>query len=252
MAYANVKPQQLLDPSSVKKVACSALEVDISSNFILNRFQLVTKTNSTHTNPGIEAIWHDEHVRRQKLAESYGGDSQKLNAVHIGITLMPISTNLLINVLHLQLPVLQVPPTQERPNVEIAESHHFYRAALESKLLSLDQTVSGEQTLADQTQISNINITLQTSAKEQRRQFNLQKLLVNAVYPEECSQYAQEQLINASTIQNHLSGSGSVHSPVQDAQNEDDAAFLDDTLVDEELQQQANGPVPHDATRKRI
>ncbi|TDG44390.1 hypothetical protein AWZ03_009193 [Drosophila navojoa] len=226
VAYANVKPQQLLDPSSVKKVACSALEVDISSNFILNRFQLVTKTNSTHTNPGIEAIWHDELVRRQKLAESYGGDSQKLNA----------------------LPVLQVPPTQERPHVEIAESHNFYRAALESKLLSLDQTVSGEQTLADQTQISNINITLQTSAKEQRRQFNLHKLLVNAVYPEECSQEAQDQLINASTIQNHLSGSGSVPSLGQDVENEDDAAFLDDTLVDEELQQQANGPVPHDAT----
>lgn len=146
--------------------------------------------------------------------------------------------------------MLQVPPTQERSNVEIAESHNFYRAALESKLLSLDQTVSGEQTLADQTQISNINITLQTSVKEQRRQFNLQKLLVNAVYPEECSQDAQQQLINASAIQNHLSGSGSAHSLVRD--EEDDAAFLDDTLVDEELQQQANGPVPHDATCKLL
>lgn len=148
--------------------------------------------------------------------------------------------------------MLQVPPTQERPNVEIAESDNFYRAALESKLLSLEQTVSGEQTIADQTQISNINITLQTSAKEQRRQFNLRKLLVNAVYPEECSQDAQQQLVNASVIQNHLSGSGSAHSLVRDAENEDEAAFLDDTLVDEELLQQANGPVPHDATCKHI
>ncbi|XP_064541449.1 DNA polymerase zeta catalytic subunit isoform X2 [Drosophila montana] len=222
--YANVKPEQLLDTSCVKKIACSALEVDINSNFILNRFQLVTKSNTTHTNPGIEAIWHDEHVRRQKLAQSYGADSQKLNA----------------------LPVLQVPPTQERPNVEVAESDSFYRAALESKLLSLEQTLSSDQTLSDQTQISHANVTLQTSAKEQRRQFNLQKLLVNAVYPDECTQDAQQLLMNASVIQNHLSGSGSLQSLVPDVANSE-AAFLDDTLVDEQLME-TEGPVPHDAT----
>ncbi|ALC40814.1 mus205 [Drosophila busckii] len=217
LAYANVKPQQLLDPNLVKKVACSALELDINSNFILNRFQLVTKSNATHTNPGIEAIWHDEHVRRQKLAASYGNDQEKLQA----------------------LPVLQVPPTQERPHVEVAESDNFYRAALESKLISLEQTLSEEQTLSDVTSVSNANITLQTSAKEQRRKFNLQKLLVNAVYPEECSQEAQQSLVNASFIQNHLTGSGSVQSiePEQD--------FLDETLIDEQL---IAGPVPHEAS----
>lgn len=79
--YANVKPQQLLDTSCLKKMACSTLEVDISSNFILNRFQMVVKSSSGHTNPGIEAIWNDEHIRRQKVAQSYNGDEQKLNAV---------------------------------------------------------------------------------------------------------------------------------------------------------------------------
>ncbi|KAL7738667.1 hypothetical protein ACLKA6_006953 [Drosophila palustris] len=224
--YANVKPQQLLDISSAKKVACSTLELDISSNFILNRFQLVTKSNSTHTNPGIEAIWHDEQLRRQKLAQSLDADQQKLNAI----------------------PVLEVPPTQERPNVEIAESDVFYRTALESKLLSLDQTSSSDQTLLEQTQVSHVNVTLQTSVKEQRRTFNLQKLLANLVYPEECSQEAQQQLVNASFIQNHLSGSGSLQSFVQDVdRKEENDAYLDDTLIDEQLVL-SQGPMPHDAT----
>jgi len=64
-------------------VACSALEVDVSSNFILNRFQLVAKSKSNHTNPGIEAIWNDEKLRRQKLVEKHtdAGDEEKAEAV---------------------------------------------------------------------------------------------------------------------------------------------------------------------------
>lgn len=72
-----------MDTSCLKKMACSTLEVDISSNFILNRFQTVIRNKSGHTNPGIEAIWNDEHVRRQQVAESYNGDEQKLNAVTV-------------------------------------------------------------------------------------------------------------------------------------------------------------------------
>ncbi|KAH8413614.1 hypothetical protein KR222_002011 [Zaprionus bogoriensis] len=224
--YAHVKPQQLLDTSSLKKMACSTLEIDISSNFILNRFQMVVRSASGHTNPGIEAIWNDEHVRRQKLAQSYEGNEQQLNA----------------------LPVLQVPPTQERPNIEIAESDIFYRSALESKLMTLEHTLSGDQTLSDQTSVSTANVTLQTSAKEQRRMFNLQKLLVNAVYPEECTQEAQQQLVDASFIQNHVATGGS-YSQKEEQQQEanDEAAFLDDTLIDEQLQQ-TQGPLPLDAT----
>ncbi|XP_030377595.1 DNA polymerase zeta catalytic subunit [Scaptodrosophila lebanonensis] len=238
--YPKINPQQLLDPSRVKKVACSALELDINANFILNRFQIVTNSNTKHTNPGIEAIWMDEHVRRQKLAQTYVGDPEKLNG----------------------LPPLELPPTQPRTLVEPAESDIFYRTALQSKLLALEQSVtsgSGPQT-SDLTLDSTIqaqvsNLTLHTSlpiqnasAKEQRRTFNLQKLLANSVYPEECTQ-AQKQLVNASFIQNHVSNSSnSSILSISHAQN-DDTAYLDDTLVDEELEQlKSPVSVPLDST----
>lgn len=64
-------------------MACSALEVDVSSNFILNRFQLVSKAKGNHTNPGIEAIWNDEKMRRQNLVQKHteAGDEDKVLAV---------------------------------------------------------------------------------------------------------------------------------------------------------------------------
>ncbi|KAI8037098.1 hypothetical protein M5D96_009844 [Drosophila gunungcola] len=228
--YANVKPAQLLDTVSVRKVACSALEVDVSSNFILNRFQLVAKSKGSHTNPGIEAIWNDESLRRQKLVEKHtaAGDEEMVQAV----------------------PVLKLPPTQERPQIEIAESDVFYRTALESKLMTLEQSTLSDQTLSDQTALA--NATMQTTlpgSKEQRRTFNLQKLLANAVYPEECSQDQQQLLVNASFIQNHVtcSNSNNVSLPVPN----DVSEFMDETMVDEELilsLTQPHGTVPHDAT----
>ncbi|XP_017025136.1 DNA polymerase zeta catalytic subunit isoform X1 [Drosophila kikkawai] len=230
--YPNVKPAQLLDTISVRKVACSALEVDVSSSFILNRFQLVTKSKGRHTNPGIEAIWNDESMRRQKLVEKHtaAGEEEKVQAV----------------------PELKLPETQERLLVERAESDIFYRTALESKLMTLEQSTLSDQTLSDQTSVA--NVTMQTtlpSSKEQRRTWNLQKLLANAVYPEECSQDQQQLLVNASFIQNHVacsSGSGSnVSLPVA----KDDSECMDATLVDEELilsLSQPHGAIPHDAT----
>ncbi|KAH8290298.1 hypothetical protein KR054_001671 [Drosophila jambulina] len=230
--YPNVKPAQLLDTISVKKVACSALEVDVSSSFILNRFQLVTKGKGRHTNPGIEAIWNDESMRRQKLVDKHtaAGEEEKVQGV----------------------PELKLPETQERLLVERAESDIFYRTALESKLMTLEQSTLSEQTLADQTSVANVTMqtTLPTS-KEQRRTWNLQKLLANAVYPEECSQDQQQHLVNASFIQNHVacsSGSGSnVSLPIA----RDDSEYMDATLVDEELilsLSQPHGAMPHDAT----
>ncbi|EDW31663.1 GL10839 [Drosophila persimilis] len=230
--YPNVKPEQLLETSSVKKMACSSLEVDVSSNFILNRFQLVAKGKGSHTNPGIEAIWNDENVRRQKLAQSYAAaaDEQKLNAI----------------------PVLQLPPTQPRLHVEVAESDVFYRTALESKLLTLEQSTLSDQTLSDQTHLG--NSTMQTTlpnSKEQRRTFNLQKLMANAVYPEECSQDQQQQLVNASFIQNHVASSSNGSLFGASFAEKDESACMDETLVDEELVlslTQPLGAVPHDAT----
>ncbi|KAH8316357.1 hypothetical protein KR067_005684 [Drosophila pandora] len=232
--YANVKPAQLLDVRNAKKMACSALEVDVSSNFILNRFQLVTKAKGNHTNPGIEAIWNDEKMRRQKLVQKHteAGDEDKVLAV----------------------PVLQLPPTQERTQVEIAESDVFYRTALESKLMTMDQSTMSEQTLSDQTHIG--NVTAQTtlpSAKEHRRTFNLQKLLANAVYPEECSQDQQQQLVNASFIQNHVACSNNSNTSIltTPTAERDESEDMDETLVDEELilsLTQPSGAMPHDAT----
>ncbi|XP_026835278.1 DNA polymerase zeta catalytic subunit isoform X1 [Drosophila erecta] len=225
--YANVKPAQLLDIISVKKVACSALEVDVSSNFILNRFQLVAKSKSSQTNPGIEAIWNDEKLRREKLVEKHtnAGDAEKV-------------------------PVLQLPPTQERHRIEIAESDIFYRTALESKLMSLEQSTLSEQTLSDQTTLS--NVTMQTTlpgTKAQKRTFNLQKLLANAVYPEECSQDQQQLLVNASFIQNHVTCGYS--SNVCQSTPNDESEYMDETVVDEDLilsLTQPHGAIPHDAT----
>lgn len=79
--FKQLQENQVLDINVVKKISCSSLEVDIGSNFILNRFQLITKTNTTHTNPGIESIWNDERLRRQKLAKTLEDDEEKLNAV---------------------------------------------------------------------------------------------------------------------------------------------------------------------------
>lgn len=81
--FKNLHESQILDFNIVKKLSCSSLEVDIGSNFILNRFQLIAKTNTTHTNPGIESIWNDERLRRQKLAKTMEDDEVKLNAVSL-------------------------------------------------------------------------------------------------------------------------------------------------------------------------
>lgn len=249
--YSNVKPEQLLDTISVRKVACSALEVDVSSSFILNRFQLVTKSKGRHTNPGIEAIWNDESMRRQKLVEKHAAAGEEEKEQAVGKVNLPECSFLNANYTF-QVPELKLPETQERNLVEIAESDVFYRTALESKLMTLEQSTMSEQTLADQTSLA--NATMQTTivpptSKEQRRTWNLQKLLANTVYPEECSQDQQQHLVNASFIQNHVtcSSGSSVSLPVA----RDDSECLDETLVDEELilsLSQPHGAMPHDAT----
>jgi len=148
------------------------------------------------------------------------------------------------------VPVLQLPPTQERHQIEVAESDVFYRTALESKLMTLEQSTLSEQTLSDQTTLA--NVTMQTTlpgSKEQRRTFNLQKLLANAVYPEECSQDQQQLLVNASFIQNHVTCGNGNNVSISTPTNESD--YLDNTLVDEELilsLTQPHGAMPHDAT----
>lgn len=82
VAVKAISEAQLLDCDIAKKISCCSLECDIGSSFILNRFQLVTKgKNSLHSNPGIESIWNDEKLRREKLFETFKDDEEKLKGV---------------------------------------------------------------------------------------------------------------------------------------------------------------------------
>ncbi|XP_037953294.1 DNA polymerase zeta catalytic subunit [Teleopsis dalmanni] len=211
---------QVLDCSTIKKQTVSLIEVDIGSNFILNRFQLLAKNNSIHTNPGIEAIWQDESLRRQKLKQNLANDEEQTK----------------------EIPPLKVPDTQERPFVQIAESDAFYRAGLFSKLIPLEMSTS-DQTI-NSTIASSLSTTIlnkpEISQKEQKRTFNLKKLIANAVYPEECSQ--NDNLINASYIENHLpnnsifkANSDDFNQELLPDANNSENVFLEETLVDEEL-----------------
>lgn len=153
----------------------------------------------------------------------------------------------------MKIPPLEIPATQERPDALPTESETFYRTALLSKLLAmetspLDSTQNTIQTL-NCTDISSIalNTNTTTLSKQQKRTFNLSKILQNSVYPEECTQ--NDNLINASVIQNHLSGNSSLEQTmlmfsneaqsgdkvVESKINDEEDVFLDDTIVDEEL-----------------
>lgn len=113
-----------------------------------------------------------------------------------------------------------------------------------------------ETSVLESTQISNqtlnssniSNITLNPSNislnKQQKRTFNLTKILQNSVYPEECTQ--NDNLINASVVPNHLSNtsffeqslminSNETKEPENQNVPEDESIFLEDTIVDEEL-----------------
>ncbi|XP_055919384.1 DNA polymerase zeta catalytic subunit isoform X2 [Eupeodes corollae] len=190
---------QILDSSIAAKQSTSKLEVDISCCFILNRFQLENKT-STHANPGIESIWQDEKVRRQNL-------SKDLKTI----------------------PPLAIPPSQERPDVKPTNSEDFYRVALLSKLQQLENP-------ADETMNETIE-TIKFVTTEKKKTFNLSKLLINAVYPEECTQ--DDLLTNASVIDNHFPSGSLLDSSNRFSKSpstqESDNSFMDETIVDEDL-----------------
>lgn len=57
------------------------------------------------------------------------------------------------------MPDLELPPTQERYNVQPTESDIFHRTVLQSKLMALELSVTGNVSQADQS----TNLTLQTS-----------------------------------------------------------------------------------------
>lgn len=53
---------------NILRISTSRHEVDIAAAFILNRFELLS-SQSGNTNPGIESIWEDERLRRQKMQD---------------------------------------------------------------------------------------------------------------------------------------------------------------------------------------
>lgn len=130
----------------------------------------------------------------------------------------------------------------------------------------MENTQLSDQTIDCTLQTNSSNISVNSSlviSKQQKRTFNLVKMLQNSVYPEECSQ--NENLVNASFVENHLSNNNafqqSLYTDLSDLDQsesrkilEDESIFLEDTIVDEELVlslTQAQDPhVPHNATRK--
>lgn len=236
-----INPAQMQDSNQVKKVSCSILELDVNSCFILNRFQLLqsakshnTTVSRPHTNPGIEALWADEKLRRQQLIKQFAGNVEKLE----------------------QIPALEVPPPDDRNQCpDTVESEIFHRTALWNKILEYNKSQS-ETILNDSLDVTT-NMTTLLNQQQQREImkdkmpghskstiFSISKLLTNSIYPEECSQDSIEKnrdIINASTVLDHLSRKDSTSSESDlemdntNLTQDNSLCYLDDTVVDEEL-----------------
>lgn len=182
---------------------------------------------------------------------------------------------------------MELPPTQERCNVQPTESDIFHRTVLQSKLVALELSATGNVSQADQS----MNLTLQTSSANfsllksgdkdqvnysniclykmkvmfniccfQNHTFNLRKIIGNAIYPEECA--PDENLVDASFIENHVFQNGFLVSgsviqstatpPInKEIADRGDSLFLDDTVVDEELFSNLNAETPKQSNTSR-
>ena len=58
-----VDPSAILE--NIERISTSKIEIDVPASHILNRLEINTK-KSDHENPGIESIWTDERLRREK------------------------------------------------------------------------------------------------------------------------------------------------------------------------------------------
>lgn len=153
---------------------------------------------------------------------------------------------------------MEIPATQERPNVQPADSEIFYKTGLVNKLLAMADTSMADTSQSInctlQSNISNATLlesTNQSVLKQHRKQtFNLAKILQNSVYPEECTQNSGN-MVNASFVENHLSssqgsafqqsfmhGANQIFTELQaeDKNNTlDESLLMDETVVDEQL-----------------
>lgn len=197
---------QILDFEKAPKVSSTTLELDIAATFILNRFEIGSKTADNNSNPGIEAIWQDERSRRNKLSEE-----------------------------NVDVPVLEPPPFEMRSDIQLSDSHVFYKAALEKKILDSQ----ADLTLNETTNLTIMTTQSSHSTNSKKSAFNLKKFLENSVYPEECT--PQSTLTNASLIQDHFSSGSSFHTSAILKPQEipcsqlSDSVFFDDTIVDEDI-----------------
>ncbi|KAL5288058.1 REV3L family protein [Megaselia abdita] len=215
----NYDSSQILDFNKAQKVSSTALEMDIAATFILNRFQIGSKSADNNSNPGIESIWQDERSRRKKLTEE-----------------------------NIEVPLLEPPPFEIRTDIKLSDSHVFYKSALEKKILdspadltlneTTNLTIMNSQSSLGQLS-HNINVSHNQSHTSKKSAFNLKKYLENSVYPEECT--PESNLTNASFIQDHLSSGSSFHTSALLKPQEipssqlSDSVFFDDTIVDEDI-----------------
>lgn len=152
---------------TIERQSVSKIELDIPCSYILNRYQLLNANNMEHANPGIAFLWRDERIRRSKLA----GD----------------------------VPNVEVPESQERLHAKPTDSDNFHRTALAEKLSKLQEmNCSG----FNDTKLCDIRL----NDNNNRRTFNLQKLLANSVYASECdnNEVTQTSMMNASFVEADL------------------------------------------------
>lgn len=179
---------------NILRISTSRHEVDIAAAFILNRFELLS-SQSGNTNPGIESIWEDERLRRQKMQDDQ------------------------------EIPPLEVACSQDRICAKPTESDIFYRAALQSKLSFENQ----------EDNVSNLTALDSTIASDKKTKFNLSKLLMNSVYPGECSQDMNATLANASKIPDHLSNISLFHKTIRPRSKSRTSVSSESSFVDEEM-----------------
>lgn len=183
--------------AKAERTAVSKQEIDVDAAQILNRLEVNMPTNQTdHANPGIASIWKDEQVRRSRQPKD-------------------------------SFPRLEIPLPEERLFIRPTESETFFRDVLVSKLNQInDSQMMDLSSTLDQTLLG------RTVGNQTKDKFNLKQLLVNSVYPSECSQLSSGNILDASLILNHQSGRPSKKREVSQTI---DSMHLNNTFVDEDI-----------------
>lgn len=210
----------------LERTSTSKQELDLIASYILNRLEINADSSvksaagRSHANPGIATIWTDERIRRQRLTAAANATDS--------------------------LPALEVPLPEERPLARPTESNQFHLDALRSKLDHAGDDTNISSLLMDQTTLNG------TLSNANQSKFNLRRLLANSVYPSECSQQTGN-LLNASCIVDHQpSAARQARSRRSQHNAEQQASWLNESMVDESLVLSLSQPAGAvaDVTRK--